>query len=71
MDLVVVRGDQRVVAVEVKLKAVVDDRDVRHLRRLSDRIGPQRLDAVIVTTGTDAHRRRDGIAVIQASLLGL
>ena len=70
VDLVVVRGDQRVVAVEVKLKAVVDDRDVRQLRRLADRIGPQLLDAAIVTTGADAYRRRDGVAVIPASLLG-
>ena len=70
VDLVVVRGDQRVVAVEVKLTAVVADRDVRHLRRLGGRIGPQLLDAAIVTTGADAYRRRDGIAVIPASLLG-
>ena len=45
-------------------------RDLRHLRRLGDRIGPQLLDAVIVTTGAVAYRRRDGIAVIPASLLG-
>ena len=70
VDLVVVRGDQRVVAVEVKLTAVVADRDVHHLRRLRDRIGPQLLDAAVVTTGADAYRRRDGIAVIPASLLG-
>ena len=70
VDLVVVRGDQRVVAVEVKLTAVVADRDVRHLHRLGDRIGPQLLDAAIVTTGADAYRRRDGIAVVPASLLG-
>ena len=53
VDLVVVRGDQRVVAVEVKLTAVVADRDVRHLHRLGDRIGPQLLDAAI-----RHHRRR-------------
>ena len=70
VDLVVVRGDQRVVAVEVKLTAVVADRDVRHLHRLADRIGPQLLDAAIVTTSADAYRRRDGIAVVPASLLG-
>ena len=70
VDLVVVRPDQRVVAVEVKLTAAVSDRHVRHLRRLADRIGPQLLDAAIVTTGPDAYRRRDGIAVIPASLLG-
>jgi predicted AAA+ superfamily ATPase len=70
VDLVVVRGDQRVVAVEVKLTAVAGDPDVMHLRRLADRIGPQLLDAAIVTTGADAYRRHDGIAVIPASLLG-
>ena len=70
VDLVVVRGDQRVVAVEVKLAAAVGDRDVHALCRLRDRIGPQLLDAAIVTTGADAYRRRDGIAVIPACLLG-
>ena len=70
VDLIVARGDQRVVAVEVKLAAAVGDHDVRALHRLRDRIGPQLLDAVIVTTGADAYRRRDGVAVIPASLLG-
>ena len=70
VDLVVVRGDQRVVAVEVKLTAVAADRDVSPLHRLADRIGERLLDAAIVTTGSDAYRRRDGIAVIPASLLG-
>ena len=70
VDLVVVRGDQRVVAVEVKLTAAAADRDVSRLHRLADRIGEQLLDAAIITTGADAYRRRDGIAVIPASLLG-
>ena len=70
VDLVVVRGDQRVVAVDVKLTAVAADRDVSRLRRLANRIGEQLLDAAIITTGADAYRRRDGIAVIPASLLG-
>ena len=70
VDLIVVRGDQRVVAVEVKLAATVVDRDVRALCRLRDRIGPQLLDVAIVTTGAEAYRRRDGIAVVPASLLG-
>ena len=70
VDLVVVRGDQRVVAVEVTLTAAAADRDVSRLHRLADRIGEQLLDAAIITTGADAYRRRDGIAVIPASLLG-
>ena len=54
VDLVVVRGDQHVVAVEVKPTAPVGDPDVAHLRRLGARIGPQLLDAAMVTAGADA-----------------
>jgi hypothetical protein len=32
-------------------------------------LGDQLLDAAVVTTGTTAYRRTDGIAVIPASLL--
>jgi hypothetical protein len=28
------------------------------------------LDAIVVTTGTDAYRRPDGIGVVPAALLG-
>jgi len=70
IDLIVVRPDHRVVAIEVKLSQTVDDDDVRHLRWLADRIGTDLLDAVIVTTGTEAYRRKDGIAVVPAALLG-
>lgn len=70
VDLIVERADGRVVAVEVKLVRDVADRDTRHLRWLAERIGDELLDAVIVTTGTEAYRRRDGIGVIPAALLG-
>jgi predicted AAA+ superfamily ATPase len=69
VDLIVERADQRVVAIEVKLSAEVDDRDVRHLRWLRDKIGDDLLDAAVLTTGTHAFRRPDGIAVIPAALL--
>jgi predicted AAA+ superfamily ATPase len=69
VDLIVARGDQRVVALEVKLSATVDDRDVRHLRWLRDQLGDELLDAVVVTTGPTAYRRPDGIAVVPAALL--
>ena len=69
IDLIVERGDGRVVALEVKLSALVDDDDVRHLRWLAQRIGPNLLDAAVVTTGSDAYRRADGIGVIPAALL--
>lgn len=69
VDLIVERGDGRVVAIEVKLAANVTDHDVRHIKWLENTIGPDLLDAAIITTGTDAYRRADGIAVIPAVLL--
>ena len=68
VDLIVERGG-RVVALEVKLTATVDDHDTRHLRWLADNIGADLLDAAVITTGTEAYRRSDGIAVIPAALL--
>lgn len=70
VDFIVARGDGRVVAVEVKLAAVVTDTDVRHLKWLREQLGEDLLDAVVITCGTDAYRRPDGVAVIPASLLG-
>ena len=70
VDLIVVRGDQRIVALEVKLSAVVDDHDVRHLRWLANELGDDLLDAAVITTGEFAYRLPDDIAVIPAALLG-
>jgi predicted AAA+ superfamily ATPase len=70
VDLIVDRGDGRVVACEIKLHAVATDRDVAHLAWLRDRMGADLLDAVVITTGTQAYRRADGIAVVPAALLG-
>ena len=70
VDLIVERGDGRVLALEVKLSRTVARSDVRHLAWLADTIGDDLLDAAVVTTGPDAYRRSDGIAVIPAALLG-
>jgi uncharacterized protein len=70
VDLILERADGRVVAVEVKLARDVNIRDAAQLRWLADRIGEDLLDAVIVTTGPEAYRRSDGIAVVPAVLLG-
>lgn len=70
VDLIVVRDDQRVVAIEVKLARTVDDNDGRHLRWLREQIGEDLLDAAIITTGPEAYRRPDGIAVVPLALLG-
>jgi predicted AAA+ superfamily ATPase len=70
IDLIVERGDHRVLAIEVKLAYTVRDGDLRHLRWLQDQLGDALLDAIVVTTGTDAYRRTDGIGVVPAALLG-
>jgi uncharacterized protein len=69
VDLIVERGRQ-IVALEVKLGQVVDDRDVRHLIWLRNELGDDLTDAAVITTGQAAYRRPDGIAVIPAALLG-
>lgn len=69
IDLIVER-DGGVLAVEVKLAQVPTERDVQHLRWLEGQFGDQILDSVIITTGPEAYRRPDGIAVIPAALLG-
>ncbi len=69
VDLIIERGDRRVVALEVKLSPVVDDSDVEHLLWLRDILKDDLLDAAVITTGSQAYRRRDGIAVIPAVLL--
>ncbi len=66
----IVEGDNGIVAFESKLAASISDHDVKHLRWLRDQLGNELLDAVIVTTGPDAYRRPDGIAVVPLALLG-
>ncbi|MBJ7519371.1 MAG: ATP-binding protein [Solirubrobacteraceae bacterium] len=70
VDLIVARPDGRVVAIEVKLARTVDDGDVRHLRWLRQRLGDELLDEVVLTTGPEAYRRADGVAVVPLALLG-
>jgi predicted AAA+ superfamily ATPase len=69
IDLIVERRDRRVVAIEVKLSGDVTDDDVHHLHWLRDKIGSDLLDAAVITTGREAYRRADGIAVIPAGSL--
>ena len=57
-------------AIEVKLAQTVDDGDVKHLAWLEQRIGASVLDRLIITTGRQAYRRKDGVAVVPLALLG-
>jgi hypothetical protein len=43
---------------------------VRHLLWLRERLPDLVADLVVVTTGTTAYRRRDGVAVVPLALLG-
>lgn len=70
VDLIVERADGRVVAIEVKLAHTIGDAAVRHLLWLREEIGDDMLDAVVITTGGQAYRRADGVAVVPAALLG-
>ena len=70
VDLIVEGRGGGVIAIEVKLAASVTDRDVRHLHWLKEQIGNELVDAVVITTGKEAYRRTDGVAVVPAALLG-
>lgn len=70
VDLILQRDDGKVLAIEVKLASAVDGHDVRHLLWLKDQLGDDLLDMVIITTGEQAHRRPDGVAVVPLALLG-
>lgn len=70
VDLIVERADGRIVAIEVKLAASVEGEAFSHLCWLAEQMGDRLLDRVVITTGSQAYRRADGIAVVPAALLG-
>lgn len=70
IDLIVEGSDGQIVAIEVKLAPTVTDRDVRHLHWLRKQRPDQVADLMVITTGTEAYRRDDGIAVVPLALLG-
>jgi predicted AAA+ superfamily ATPase len=70
IDLIVERADRKLVAIEVKLRGTVDDKDVRHLNWLHDQLGDRVVERVLVNAGRYAYRRPDGVAVLPLALLG-
>jgi predicted AAA+ superfamily ATPase len=70
VDLIVERDDQRILAIEVKLGATVEDRDVKHLLWLKKKLGSELIDLLVIHTGPEAYRRQDGVGVVPAALLG-
>lgn len=69
IDYIVDRGPD-ILAIEVKLAATVEDKDVRHLNWLPAHVPHSRVTRLIVTTGTFAYTRLDGVHVVPAGLLG-
>lgn len=70
IDLIVERDDGKVVAIEVKLARNAQGGQVRNLHWLRSKLAENLLEAVVITTGSTAYRRPDGIAVVPAALLG-
>ncbi len=68
VDLIV-EGDGGFVAIEVKLSVTVDADDVKHLVWLRGETGDECVDTVVLNTGPEAYRRRDGVAVVPLGLL--
>lgn len=71
IDLVLVRDDGRILAIEIKLASTVTDHDTRHLHWLADRLGDRLIDAIVINTGPRAYRRPDGIGVVPLGLISL
>ena len=69
VDLILERYDGAVLAFEVKLSPTVDDKDVSHLHWLGEQIGDHLVDKIVLTTGSTAYRRADGVAVVPLALL--
>ena len=70
IDLIIEGDGRQVVAIEVKLGATIDDKDVRHLSWLREQLGDRLSDRLVVTTGEYAYRRKDGVVVVPLALLG-
>jgi len=66
----IIQKDTKVIACEVKFSPLVAPSDGKHLRWFIDKIGNECCDAMIITTGSAAYRRNDGIAIVPAALLG-
>ena len=70
VDLILLTPEGKIVGIEVKLSPTVKDDDVKHLLWLRDSAKTEVLDLVVITTGSTAFRRTDGVAVIPLALLG-
>ncbi len=70
IDLIVEGPEGQVLAIEVKLAGAASEADVRHLTWLREQLPGRVVDLLVVTTGPQAYRRPDGVAVVPLALLG-
>lgn len=70
VDLIVEGTDGQIVGIEVKLAASITDADLRHLHWLRRQRPDDTVDLAVITTGSHAYRRPDGIVVVPLALLG-
>jgi predicted AAA+ superfamily ATPase len=70
VDLIVEREDGRILGLDVKLAAALGKTDSKHLLWLRRKVPADVLDLAVLTTGQEAYRRADGVAVIPLALLG-
>lgn len=70
VDLVVEGEEGQVLGVEVKLAAAITDKDVRHLLWLQQQLPNEVVDLMVISSGSRAYRRPDGVAVVPLALLG-
>lgn len=64
VDLIVERGDGKVLAFEVKASGQVASHDARHLRHLRETLGERLLAGVALYTGTHAYRLDDRLYAV-------
>lgn len=70
VDLIIENDDGDIVACEVKLSPNIGPKDVRHLVWLREQMPERVVDTIVITTGSRAYRRSDGVAVVPLALLG-
>ncbi len=70
IDLIVEGNEGQLLGIEVKLAPEVTDSDVKHLKWLQEMVPSRVADLIVITTGTTAYRRQDGVAVVPLALLG-
>jgi predicted AAA+ superfamily ATPase len=66
----IVKKQDKLVAIEVKMVPDIDENDVKELKWFKEKMGHKFSEAIVLTTGDFAYRREDGIAVIPFALFG-